>query len=103
VGDILSTGYWAADLAEITKNDTVVSLGAGPTGLCTAMCASLYEPTHLILADIDEERAEFGRKLGISAQVVDCSRQDLKTLVMEKTGCRGADRVIEAAGGEGTF
>lgn len=103
VGDILSTGYWAADLAEITKNDTVVILGAGPTGLCTAMCASLYEPKHLILADIDEERVQFGRKLGISAQVVDCSRQDLKTLVMEKTGGRGADRVIEAAGGDGTF
>ena len=34
-GDILSTGYWGASLAEIKPADTVAVIGAGPTGLCT--------------------------------------------------------------------
>ena len=43
-GDILSTGYWAAKLGEIHHGDTVAVLGAGPTGLCTMMCASCFLP-----------------------------------------------------------
>ena len=43
-GDILSTGYWGASLAEIKPADTVAVIGAGPTGLCTLMCARLYGP-----------------------------------------------------------
>ena len=103
VGDILSTGYWAADLAEVKEDDTIVILGAGPTGLCTAMCASLYQPKNLILADIDRERVSFAQSLGIAAEVIDSGRPDLEKLVMDKTDGRGADTVIEAAGGEGTF
>ena len=32
VGDILATGYWAADISEIKTEDTVLIIGAGPTG-----------------------------------------------------------------------
>src|SRR5699024_9410568 len=32
VGHLLATGYWAADIGEIHKGDTVLILGAGPTG-----------------------------------------------------------------------
>ena len=31
-GDLLSTGYWAAKLAHIRKGDSVLLIGAGPTG-----------------------------------------------------------------------
>lgn len=39
VGDVLSTGFWAARISEITPNDTVLIIGAGPTGICTLLCA----------------------------------------------------------------
>ena len=103
VGDILSTGYWAADLAAIHKEDTVVILGAGPTGLCTAMCAALYEPKNLLVAEVDPERVQFARKLALEAQIIDSRREDLMQMVMDLTEGRGADSVIEAAGGTGTF
>ena len=48
VGDILATGYWAADISEISRGDTVLIIGAGPTGICTLQCLSLIhisEPT----------------------------------------------------------
>lgn len=38
VGDILATGYWAAKISEISEEDTVLIIGAGPTGLCTLEC-----------------------------------------------------------------
>ena len=40
VGDILATGYWAAKISEIGQEDTVLIIGAGPTGLCTLQCVS---------------------------------------------------------------
>ena len=50
-GDILSTGYWAAKIGEINPADTVAVIGAGPTGLCTMMCARLYTPARIIAID----------------------------------------------------
>lgn len=41
VGDILATGFWATRISEITPGDTVLIIGAGPTGICTLLCAML--------------------------------------------------------------
>ena len=37
VGDVLATGYWAAHISQITEDDTVLIIGAGPTGICTLL------------------------------------------------------------------
>lgn len=102
-GDILSTGYWAADIAEIKQEDTVVILGAGPTGLCTAMCASLYKPRKLILAEIDSQRVDFAKSLNLPVEIIDLSKENLEEIIPAQTEGRGADVVIEAAGGKNTF
>ena len=102
-GDILSTGYWAAQISEIKKGDTVLVLGAGPTGLCTLMCAALYEPGAIICTDISEERLELGRSRKRAEQVLNPLMEDTVEAVRAMTGGRGADVVIEAAGGEDTF
>ena len=62
VGDVLATGYWAADISEIKPEDTVLILGAGPTGLCTLQCVRLKEPKRIIVCDKDEGRLAFVRK-----------------------------------------
>ena len=41
VGDVLATGFWAARISEITEDDTVLIIGAGPTGICTLLCVML--------------------------------------------------------------
>ena len=102
-GDILSTGYWAAQISEIKKGDTVLVLGAGPTGLCTLMCAALYEPGAIICTDISEERLELVRRRKLADQVLNPLKEDTVEAVRAMTGGRGADVVIEAAGGEDTF
>ena len=35
VGDILAKGYGTAKISEISEENTVLIIGAGPTGLCT--------------------------------------------------------------------
>ena len=48
VGDVLATGYWATRISEITEDDTVLIIGAGPTGICTLLCVMLKSPKHII-------------------------------------------------------
>ncbi|MUT99103.1 MAG: hypothetical protein EP145_08195 [Bacteroides uniformis] len=50
VGDVLATGFWAARISEITEEDTVLIIGAGPTGICTLLCSMLKKPVALLSA-----------------------------------------------------
>ena len=59
VGDVLATGYWATRISEITEDDTVLIIGAGPTGICTLLCVMLKHPKHIIMCEKDEERIHF--------------------------------------------
>ena len=38
-GDLLSTGYWAADIGEVSEGDVVAIIGAGPTGRTASFCS----------------------------------------------------------------
>ncbi len=105
-GDILSTGYWAAKLGEIKPGDKAAVLGAGPTGLCTMMCARLYSPGKIIAIDTEESRLQLALKEGLAdlaLNPVRMSQEELERSVAEACGGRGADVVFEVAGGEDTF
>lgn len=53
VGDILATGFWATRISEITEEDTVLIIGAGPTGICTLLCVMLKQPKRIIICEKD--------------------------------------------------
>ena len=59
VGDVLATGHWAAKISEVTENDTVLIIGAGPTGICTLLCVMLKNPKRIITCEKDENRIKF--------------------------------------------
>ncbi len=61
VGDVLATGYWAAQIGNIGPEDTVLIIGAGPTGLCTLQCVLLKHPRRVIVCDADPLRLVFVR------------------------------------------
>ena len=48
VGDVLATGFWAARISEIKEGDTVLIIGAGPTGICTLLCVMLKNPKRIM-------------------------------------------------------
>ena len=102
-GDLLSTGYWSAKIGEIKKGDTVVVLGAGPTGLCSMMAARLYQPSKIIAVDLLENRLSLAKEQGLADLILNPERADIQDEIRKQTEGRGADVVIEAAGGKNTF
>nr|WP_296264465.1 alcohol dehydrogenase [uncultured Merdimonas sp.] len=102
-GDILSTGYWAAKLGELKPADTVAVIGAGPTGLCTMLCARLYSPAKIIAIDTDEYRLQLAKEKGLADVTLQPGKDPVQETIKAMTGGRGADTVFEAAGGKDTF
>lgn len=101
VGDILATGFWAARISEITEEDTVLIIGAGPTGLCTLFCVMLKHPHRIIVCEKSEERIRFVRDH--YPDVLITTPENCKAFVLQHSGNRGADVVLEVAGSDDTF
>lgn len=102
-GDLLSTGYWAADIGEVSEGDTVAIIGAGPTGICTAMCVRMRNPARIVMIDVQRERLDFALEHGLADDVVCVPEEDPETFLKSVTDGRGADVVMEVAGGKDTF
>lgn len=100
-GDILATGYWAAKISEITSEDTVLIIGAGPTGLCTLLCVMLKKPRRIIVCECDNERIAFVRKH--YPDVLVTTPDKVVDFVRENNSHGGADVVLEVAGTDDTF
>lgn len=101
VGDVLATGFWATRISDITDEDTVLILGAGPTGLCTLLCVMLKKPKRIIVCETDENRIRFVNEHYPSVLTV--TPEAVENFVRDVSDNGGADVVIEAAGGENTF
>ena len=101
VGDVLATGFWAAQISEIKPDDTVLIIGAGPTGICTLLCVMLKQPKHIIVCEKTPKRARFVREHYPSVEVV--APEDCIATVRQKCERGGADVVLEVAGAEDTF
>lgn len=101
VGDILATGFWAARISEIKAEDTVLIIGAGPTGICTLQCVMLKEPGRIIVCEKDEQRRQFVREH--YPEVLLCGPEDCEDFVREHSDHGGADVVLEVAGAAGAF
>ncbi len=100
-GDILATGFWAARITEIGPEDTVLILGAGPTGICTLLCVLLRGPRRVIVCEKDPDRRRFVEERW--PQVTAAPPEGLEQLVCGLSEHGGADRVIEVAGTEESF
>lgn len=101
VGDVLATGYWAARISEITEDDTVLIIGAGPTGICTLICVLLKKPRRVIVCEADDNRIDFINKHYPS--VITVKPDECLDFVMAESEHGGADVVLEVAGAEATF
>lgn len=101
VGDILATGFWAARISEIKPEDTVLIIGAGPTGICTLLCVMLKKPKRIIVCEKDKVRREFVQKYYPEVSVVE--PEQLQEFVKENSNHGGADVVLEVAGAKDTF
>lgn len=101
VGDVLATGFWAARISEITEEDTVLIIGAGPTGICTLLCVMQKQPKRIIVCEQSEERRNFVKQH--YPNVLLTTPDECEDFVKNNSDHGGADRVLEVAGGKDTF
>jgi threonine dehydrogenase-like Zn-dependent dehydrogenase len=92
-----SCAYFAAMRADnLNASDTAVVFGAGPIGLsCIAVASTLG--ARVISAEPNASRSDLARQMG-AEEVLDPTDAGFVDRVMELTGGRGADVVMEASG-----
>ncbi|WP_288237021.1 alcohol dehydrogenase [uncultured Alistipes sp.] len=101
VGDVLATGYWAARISEIKEEDTVLIIGAGPTGICTLLCVMLKRPKRIIVCEKSPERIRFVQEHYPDVLVTE--PESCREFVLRHSDHGGADVVLEVAGVGDTF
>ena len=103
VGDILATGYFGAEMCEITEEDTIAVIGCGPVGLCSMICAKVLGAKNIIAIDIEQSRLDLAKSQNLANHYINSSICNLEEEIKNLTQNRGADKVIEAAGANNTF
>ncbi|MCR4430183.1 MAG: zinc-binding alcohol dehydrogenase family protein [Tepidanaerobacteraceae bacterium] len=96
-----SIGYHAVNRGNIQAGENVLIIGSGSIGLFAMLSAKL-KGAKVYVADINEERLNYAKKLGVDG-VIDSGKHDLKEEVMKITDSHGMDVCIEAVGISETF
>jgi len=103
LSDILPTGFECGVLnGKVQPGCTVAIVGAGPIGLAALLTAQFYSPAEIIMIDLDPNRLAVAKRLGATA-VVNSGDGNAAAAVLQMTGGRGVDTVIEAVGVPATF
>jgi threonine dehydrogenase-like Zn-dependent dehydrogenase len=96
ISDILPTGYFGADMADIKPNRSVAVFGCGPVGQFAIMSAMLMGAGRVFAVDCVSSRLDMARAQG--AEVIDFNQDDPVECIRELSGGIGVDRVIDAVG-----
>ena len=98
LSDVLPTAWQAVEWAEIPPGGSVCVLGLGPIGQMSARIAA-HRGAKVYAVDKVPERIEMARRHGIT--VIDRSAcDDVPAALLDMTGGRGPDSVIDAVGME---
>ena len=99
LSDILPTAWQAVKFAELPPGGTLAVLGLGPVGQFTARIGRHLGAARVIAVDNVSARLQMARRHGI--EVIDTNEvKDVPGLLMEMTGGRGPDGVVDAVGME---
>jgi len=101
VGDVLTTGFYAASIAEIAADETVAIVGCGPLGFFCVQAARSLGASHVYAIDREPSRLALAERVG--AVAVDARERHPQTALAEATDGRGADVVLEAVGTAAAF
>lgn len=98
LSDILPTGWMAAENAEIEGGDVVAVWGAGPVGLFAAQSALIMGAARVIVIDHWPQRLALAKGLG--CEIINFRETHVREALLEMSGGRGPDAVIDAVGME---
>lgn len=94
-GDVLATGFFCAEMAEVRKGTTAAVVGCGPVGLMAVLAARDLGAERVFAIDLVPERLAQAREYGGLPLALDA---DPVAQILDATAGRGADAVLEAVG-----
>src|SRR3954449_10840607 len=95
--DVLGTGWFAADAANVKSGSTVVVVGDGAVGLLGALSARQMGAERIIAMSRHAERQKLAREFG-ATDIVEERGDEGVARIKELTGGIGADSVLECVG-----
>ena len=98
--DALPTGYFGAQLGDISEGDTVVVMGAGAVGLFAARSAWFMGAGRVIVVDHLDYRLAMARSFAHAETLNFAEHDDIVVKLKRETEHLGADVVIDAVGAE---
>lgn len=100
--DVMTTGFTAAENADIKFGDTVVVMGIGAIGLMAIAAAKMLGAAEIIAVGSRKKNTELAYRFGADV-VLDYHACDIVNEVMTRTNKFGADSVIICGGADDTF
>jgi threonine dehydrogenase-like Zn-dependent dehydrogenase len=95
--DVLGTGWFAADAANVRPGSTVAVVGDGAVGLLGVLSARQMGAERIIAMSRHESRQGLAREFGATDVVTERGDEGVAR-IMELTGGIGADSVLECVG-----
>jgi threonine dehydrogenase-like Zn-dependent dehydrogenase len=95
--DVLGTGWFAADAANVKPDSTVVVVGDGAVGLLGVLSAKQMGASRIIAMSRHDSRQRLAREFGATDIVTERGEQGVSH-VKELTNGIGADSVLECVG-----
>ena len=95
--DVLGTGWFAADAAEVKPGGTVAVVGDGAVGLLAVLSAKQMGAGRIIAMSRNEKRQTLATDFGATDTVAERGEEGVKR-VLALTGGIGADSVLECVG-----
>lgn len=97
VSDVLGTGWFAADAANVRPGATVVVVGDGAVGLLAVLSARQMGAARIIAMSRHEKRQRLAREFGATDIVTERGDEGVER-IRELTSGVGADSVLECVG-----
>ena len=97
VSDVLGTGWYAADAAQVHTGSTVVVVGDGAVGLMGVLSASQLGAGRIIAMSRHADRQKLAREFG-ATDIVEERGEEGIAHIMELTDGVGAESVLECVG-----
>jgi threonine dehydrogenase-like Zn-dependent dehydrogenase len=101
VGDVLTTGVYAASIADAAPDDAVAVIGVGPVGYGTVQALRALGVERVFAVDLDPVRLALAAEAG--ATPIDATRTNPEMALARATDDRGADVVIDAVGAPAAY
>jgi len=97
LSDVMGTGWFAADAANVKPGSTVVVVGDGAVGLLGVLSAKQMGAERIIAMSRHQSRQKLAREFGATDIVTERGEEGMAR-IKELTGGIGADSVLECVG-----